>query len=153
MTAAVMAVLVTSVAFVLRSSQTAWAVTDSDRARLEAAYSTIRHITRHVRQAESVTAITDILQPSGSITAQMPDGSTHTWTHTGNTVYYGSPLPTSVLAQGIDEMTVQGYLADATTPAPLPDDVQLVHVTVRVQTTQQSGGDRTFSAWIWVRSW
>jgi prepilin-type N-terminal cleavage/methylation domain-containing protein len=149
-TAAIMAVLVTSVAFVLRSSQTAWAVTDADRAQLEAAYGTIRHITRYVRQAEAITAITDSSQPSGSITLQLPDGSSHTWSHSGSTVSYGSPTPTSVLAEGITELTLQGYLADSTTPTSQPENVQLVHLTLRVPT---QGGDRVLTAWIWVRSW
>jgi prepilin-type N-terminal cleavage/methylation domain-containing protein len=152
-TAAIMAVLVTSVAFVLRSSQTAWIVTDSDRAQLESAYSTVRHITRYVRQAEAITAITDSSQTSGSLTLQLPDGSSHAWSHSGDTVSYGSPTPTSVLAVGITELTFQGYLADSTTPATQPADVQLVHLTIHVQTTQQSGGDHVLTAWMWVRSW
>jgi prepilin-type N-terminal cleavage/methylation domain-containing protein len=152
-TVTIMAVLVTSVAFVLRSSQTAWIVTDSDRAQLEAAYATVRHITRYVRQAEAITAITDSSQTSGSLTLQLPDGSSHAWSHSGDTVSYGSPTPTSVLAVGITELTFQGYLADSTTPATQPADVQLVHLTIHVQTTQQSGGDHVLTAGMWVRSW
>ena len=85
-TAAMMATLVTAVSMVLRSSQNAWEAFDGDHSRLEAAHATLRHLVRHLRQAEQVVAISSASDSSGTISALLPSGDTVVWDHSGTSV-------------------------------------------------------------------
>lgn len=150
---AMMATIVTAAVMVLRSTQTSWASHASDQDNLDAAYATLRHITRGVRQAESVTAISNPGDLSGSLTVLLPSGSNVIWDHSGASVNYGVATPTSLLASGVSELSFVGYKADGITTTTTPAEVQSVLCTVKVTLQRSSSPTRTLSSRIWLRAW
>jgi len=151
--AAMMAVLVTSVSVLLRTSQNAWEAHDSDQARLESAHAVLRHLVRHVRQGEAVTAISAPADTSGTISVLMPDAQTFVWDHSGSNVNFGAGTADSLLAEGIDELSFTGYKADGVTATTVPDEIQSVLCTAKVTLPRQTGASRTVQCWAWLRAW
>lgn len=152
-TTTLMATIVTSAVMVLRSTQNAWLGHSSDQAKLESAYATLRHITRGVRQADAVTAISSAADNSGSISILAPSGQTLVWDHSGTNVNYGVTTATSLLASGVSELTFVGYQADGVTTTTTPADVQSVLCTVKVNLDRTDVPTRTMSIRIWLRAW
>jgi prepilin-type N-terminal cleavage/methylation domain-containing protein len=152
-TAALMATIVTSATMVLRSAQTAWSAHASDHANLNSAYATLRHVTRGVRQAQAVTAISTPGDLSGSLTVLNASGQAVVWEHSGTSVNYGVTTPTSLLAEGVVELSFVGYEADGVTTTTTPVDVQSVLCIVKVPLTRSSSPTRTLSTRIWLRAW
>ena len=151
--ASLMASIVTAAAMVLRSTQTSWTMHASDQEKLGAAYGTLRHITRGVRQAESVSAISAAGDLSGSLTVLLASGQTVIWDHSGTEVNYGAGSPTSLLADGVSELSFVGYKADGTTTTIIPSEVQSIVCTVKVSLQRTSAPTRTLSSRIWLRAW
>lgn len=152
-TSVLMASIVTSAVMVLRSSQTAWTMHASDQARLDAAYATLRHITRGVRQAEGVLAISDPSDLSGSLSVMLASGQIVVWEHSGTNVNYGVNAADSLLAAGISEFSLVGYEADGVTATTDPADVQSIVCTVTVPLERSAAPTRTLSTRIWLRAW
>ena len=152
---AMTAMVVTSVAMLLRGANQAWQAVDADHARLDAAGATLRHIVRSIRQASSVVAISPAADTSGSLSLLMPGGQSVVWDHDGATqnVNYGPTSATSLLAENITELSFTGYRADGVTVSVVPAEVQLVRCQVKVQLPRANGGDRTVSCMAWIRSW
>lgn len=142
------ATLMASSFVVLRSSYAAWTVHEADLDRAANAAAVLRHIVRRVRQADGVSAI----DAGGSLTVVDEDGVTHGWSHSGTdvslSVNSGSSQP---VAEDIQSLTFEGYLADGVTSTTDPDDVQSIRIVVTTQ--QPAGGTRTISSYAWVRSW
>ena len=151
--AALMASIVTAATMVLRSTQTSWTMHTADQQNLEAAYATLRHITRGVRQAESVTAISTAGDLSGSLTVLLASGQSVIWDHSGTQVNYGATTPSSLLANGVSELSFVGYKADGVTTTTVPADVQSVVCTVKVPLQRTSTPTRTLSSRVWLRAW
>lgn len=152
-TAAMMATLATTVAIVLRSAQSAWAAHDTDHARLQAAHATLRHISRQLRQAEGIISVSAPGDSSGSISALTPDGTTVVWEHVPGRVNYGVTTATSLLAEGIEELSFTAYRADGATTTMSGPDIHSILCRVKVAQPYQAAGNRTFSARIWLRAW
>jgi hypothetical protein len=152
-TVAMMATIVSSATLVLRSTQTAWAMHASDQSRLDAAYATLRHVSRMVRQAESVTAISASGDTSGALTVVLSTGQTVVWDHAGSDVSYGVNTPTSLLATGVSALSFVGYEADGVTATTVPGDVKSVVCTVTVALERTSTPTRTISSRMWIRAW
>lgn len=150
-----MTVVVTSVAVLLRGANQAWQAVDADHARLNAAAATLRHIVRNVRQASSVVAISPAADVSGGLSVALPSGQTVVWDHDAATqfVNYGPTSATSLLAEGITELSFTGYRADGVTVTAVPAEVQLVRCQVKVQLPRETGGERSLSSVAWVRCW
>jgi len=151
--ASLMASIVTAATMVLRSTQTSWTMHASDQERLSSAYGTLRHITRAMRQAESVTAISTAGDLSGSLTALLSSGQTVVWDHSGTQVNFGVNTPTSLLADGVSELSFVGYKADGVTTTTTPAEVQSVLCTVKVNLQRSSTPTRTLSCRVWLRVW
>ena len=152
-TAAMMATLATTVAIVLRSAQSTWDAHDTDHARLQAAHATLRHISRELRQAEGIVSVSPPGDSSGSISALMPNGTTVVWEHVPGQVNYGVATANSLLAQGIDELSFTAYRADGITTTTIGPDIHSILCRVKVAQPYQAAGNRTLSAWIWLRAW
>jgi type II secretory pathway component PulJ len=148
-----MATIVTAATMVLRSTQTSWTAHASDQENLDAAYGTLRHITRGVRQATAVTAISNASDLSGGLSVVDPLGQTVVWDHSGTTVNYGVTTANSLLATGVSELSFVGYKADGITATTVPVEVQSVVCTVKVSLQRSSTPTRTLSSRIWLRSW
>lgn len=151
--ATLMATIVTAATVVLRSTQTSWTAHASDQANLDAAYATLRHLTRNLRQAEAITAISTAGDLSGSISALLASGQSVVWDHSGSQVTYGVGAPTSLLASGVSELSFVGYKADGVTATTAPAEVQSVVCTVKVSLQRSSTPTRTISSRIWLRAW
>ena len=150
---AIMAIMATTVAVLLRTSQNAWEGTDSDHSRLEAAHAVARHLVRQLRQAEEVTAISGPSDVSGTISARMSTGDTYVWDHAADTVNFGVGTADSLLADGISELSFIGYKADGTTTTTVAAEVQSVECKLKVQLPRDTGGDRIIRGRAWIRSW
>jgi prepilin-type N-terminal cleavage/methylation domain-containing protein len=151
--ASLMASIVTAATMVLRSTQTSWTMHTADQQNLDAAYATLRHVTRGVRQAESVTAISTAGDLSGSLTCLLSSGQSVIWDHSGTQVNYGVTTPSSLLASGVSELSFVGYKADGVTTTTVPADVQSVVCTVKVPLQRTSSPTRTLSSRVWLRAW
>ena len=146
------AVMMTSSFVVLRSSGTAWRAHEADLDRSMQATGLLRHLTRQVRQASSVSSISAPSDASGSLAVVAADGSVLTWSHTGTTVALSVDLgPALSLADDVAALSFLGFEADAVTPTTTPDDVHLIRAAVT--TNQPAGGTRTISSYVWLRSW
>lgn len=148
-----MASIVTAATMVLRSTQTSWTMHSADQQNLDAAYATLRHITRSVRQADSVTAISAPADLTGGLTVLLPSGQLGVWDHVGSQVNYGINTPTSLLAYGVSELSFVGYKADGITTTTVPAEVQSVQCTVKVNLQRAATPTRTLSSRIWLRVW
>lgn len=151
--ASMMASIVTAATMVLRSTQTSWTMHASDQDKLSAAYGTLRHLTRGVRQAESISAISTAGDLSGSLTVLLSSGQTVIWDHSGTQVNYGISTPTSLLADGVSELSFVGYKADGVTTTTTPAEVQSILCTVKVSLERTSTPTRTLSCRVWLRAW
>lgn len=146
------ATMMASSFMVLRSTYAAWEAHESDLDRAGQATATLKHLTRCVRQAEGIAAISTAVDTSGSLSLIDQSGSLITWDHQGTsvtlTIDSGSQQP---LADEVLSLTFEGYQADGTTLTTDPDEVQAVRVSVTTQLP--SGASRTMSSFVWVRSW
>lgn len=151
-----LAVIMTSIAVVMRTGRQAWEAHEADYTRIEAAHATLRHIVREVRQADEVTAISSAVDVSGALSLLMPGGDTKSWDHDSGTnrVNYGvNVTPTDMLALEVTGLRFSGFRADGVTAATSPDEVQCIRIDVMIQLPHDTGGARTVSSWAWVRSW
>ena len=145
-----MAVMVTAVGSVLRTAHTAWVVHEGDTKEILAAGATLRHVVRHIRQAEAVTDIQGSTV-TGTLTVLMPSGDTLTWAHDVGqaNVMFG----TSTLGENIIEMGFTGYEADGVTITNTAADIHSVEIHIQVQLPSETGGTRDITCWAWLRSW
>jgi type II secretory pathway pseudopilin PulG len=151
-----LAMIMTTISVVMRTSRQAWEAHDADYQMIEAAHATLRHIVREVRQAERVTAISRADDTSGSIGLELPNGDIRVWDHDSNTntVNCGIGAASWMLAPDIEQLRIVGYEADATTETE--DDealVQCVRIDVTVELDRDTNSTRTVSSWAWIRSW
>ena len=125
-TTAILATLSVSSVVVVRTARSAWDRHHSDSARQQEGIALLRHIMRHLRQAEAVVAITPFTDTSGSLSLLMTNGDVLVWDHDSATkeVRFGVGSATELLAKNIEELTFHGYRADLTVDN---SDVSLIH--------------------------
>jgi prepilin-type N-terminal cleavage/methylation domain-containing protein len=153
---AIMALLTTSSFVLVRTAHNAWTRHRDDCERRREAIATLQHLTRKVRQATAVTAISTAADTSGAITLSMPGGTTAIWDHNAGTnqVLYGTVTPTNLLANNITEMTLVGVKADGTNTTTTPDLIHAIRCTVRYTLSRPTGiVTETVSSAAWLRSW
>jgi prepilin-type N-terminal cleavage/methylation domain-containing protein len=150
-----LALLMTSVAVLLRTGRQVWEAHEADYRRVEAAQATLRHVVREVRQAESVAAISAAGDSSGQLALLMPDGTLKVWDHDGatDTVNYGVNAANSLLAEEITGLAFAGFQADGVTAAATADEVQMLQIEVNIARPPGAAGGGTFRSWAWLRSW
>ncbi len=150
-----LAMLLTSVSVILRTTRASWDAHEADFTRLEAAHATVRHIVREIRQAKSVVAITAATEGSGGLSLQNSDGNTVVWDHdsASKRVNYGANTADHLLSPNVDGLRLVGYRVDGATQTDDPTLVQCIRVDVTVVLPRESNGTRTISSWAWLRSW
>lgn len=150
-----LAMLMTSVAVVIRAGRESWNAHEADYVRVEAAHSVLRHIVRNIRAAEAVTEITADTDDSGRLGILMPNGETLLWAHDNgaSVVNYGVSSPSELLAPDITGLRFRGMRADGVTAAATAADVQCVQIEVTIQLPRETNGQRVVSSWAWIRSW
>lgn len=150
-----MTVVVTSAAMLLRGVHLAWAVQEADLRRIEAAHATLRHIVRQARQAQSVSAITESEDDTGSLSLLMPSGAVYVWARDDATdeIRFGTGAADQLLAEEISMLCFTGYLADGATMTSEPAKIQAVKCEIGVQLPREVGGQRSVTCWAWLRAW
>lgn len=152
--ATITATLMVSSMVVIRSSYAAWAAHEGDMVKTSAADAVLRHIIRNLRQAASVSSLSDPSDTTGRLELIDADGATHYWEHTGTSdgiVEYNASG--AVLAEGIDSLVFTGYESDGVTTTVVADDVHLVRCAITVTLPRGAGESRTVSCCGWIRSW
>ena len=152
-TVTIMATLMSSVFVLLRTGRSAWEANDTDQTRLEAAHAVMRHIVRHVRQSEEVTAISSSFDNSGTLSVLMPSGEIYVWDHAAGLVSFGINSADDLLGENITELNFIGYEADGTTTTTTVADIQSILATVTVTLPRNTGATQIVQCWIWKRSW
>ena len=152
---AMMALLLTAVTLILRTSRQSWEAHEGDYTRLQELHASLRHIVRQVRQADAVTAISAAGNNSGTLTLLMPDGTTTVWAHdnTAKSILCGVATADQLLANNIQALNFVGYKADGVTPTVVPTEIQNLRISVTVQLPRETNATRTYSSWAWIRSW
>lgn len=155
-TTAMLAVLSTATMALVRTSYLAWNRHEQDQQTRQAGIAVLRHITRHVRQAIAVTAISTAGDNSGNLSVLTTTGQTLVWDHNPNTkqVLFGVNTANQVLATDIEALNFVGLRNDGT---EVSADVGLIH-SIRATTTVAL--DRpvdpetvTTSCQAWLRAW
>lgn len=153
---AIMATLATASFALLRTANTAWRRHRDDTGARREAVAAMQHITRRVRQAMRVTAISAASDASGALTLLMTGNATSTWDHNSGTnqVLYGTSSPTSLLATGITELTFVGLKANGLTATVETDLIHAVRTTIKYTVARPSGAVyETLSNTTWLRAW
>ena len=150
-----LAVVMTTISVVMRTTRLGWEAHEADYLRIEAAHATLRHIVREIRHADAVTEISARTDTSGRLGLLLPNGDTRIWDHDAGTdiVSCGIGAPDNILAVDITGLTFVGFRADAATFANNADEVQCLRIDLDFQLPRETGGARTVSSWAWVRSW
>ncbi len=152
---AILTTVMTAVVVLVRTSNAAWIAYEQDSARIENAQAAVRHVVRHLRQAEQVLAISPPGDLSGTLRVLMPSGETLVWTHdaTNDRVNFGVGVASDWLAETIIELSFTGYEADGVTPTADPADTQLVVCSAVVELPRGTGERRTVTSRGWLRAW
>lgn len=150
-----LAMLMTAVALVMRTSRAAWDAQEADSSVVEAAHATLRHIVREIRQAQRVASVSDASDDSGRLAITTQDESVHVWEHDAgtNSVWFGVTTATALLAPQIQGLRFTCYQFDGVTVTTVPDDIQSIRIDVMFVLPRESGGQRTVSSRAWLRSW
>jgi prepilin-type N-terminal cleavage/methylation domain-containing protein len=151
----IMATLMASVVVVMRSGYAVWNAQEADIDTLENAYAVVRHFAQQMRQADSVTVISDPSDTTGNLSFLAADGATRSWSHDGvqKEITFDNGASSGLLARSIDALTFTGYEADGVTQTTAVDDIQVVKCEVQVTLPQGAGVTRTVSCQAWIRSW
>jgi len=153
----ILATVVAAVSVVVRTSHAAWQAHEGDLERIEAAHAVLRHIVRDVRQADAVTMIYDAGGVSG-LGIRMEDGLEHFWFCDGSNVTFtiqesGSPTSSGTMATNISSLDFTGYESDGVTVTSTYEDMRAVRCELTFSLPQETGGARTISSYVWIRSW
>ncbi len=146
------AMLMASSMVVLRSSYAAWQAHEADLNVAASGNAVLRNIVQTFRQADAVIAPDSGGAATSTLTILRTDGNTVTWALSAGQVTYQLNSDTAQpLAEGITGLSFIAYQADGVTLAATVDKVQMVQCVVTAN--QPSGGTRTVSSFVWLRSW
>lgn len=149
---AILAMLMTPVITLLRTSHQVWSERQADHAKLEAGHATVRHLIRQLRQAKQIVSISPPIDRSGSISARLYDNRLLVWDHRRGQVLFGETSATSLLADGVEELWFVGLRADGVTPAVTPAEVRIIQCRAKVRLERDVNADRTISSTVLLRS-
>lgn len=154
-----LALVMTSLSVVMRTSRQSWEAGDNDYAMLAQAHAVSRHFVRAAREAEAVESLS---AGGRGITLRMRDGSTTSWQWqatgtdgmTGVVDVHPSAEKSAIaLAYDIDNLNFVGYDADGVTVVIAPDDIYLIEVTVEVVLPRGDSARQRIRSKVWIRSW
>ncbi|RMF42689.1 MAG: prepilin-type N-terminal cleavage/methylation domain-containing protein [Planctomycetota bacterium] len=151
-----LAVVMTSLTLVLRTTRASWETNDNDFAAIHHAHTVVRHFVRQAREATDLLALT-----GNSVQLKFRDGSTQTWSHTANgngytnvvQVVYSNSSQVVPLAYGIKNLSFRGFKADGVTPTTVLDDIYVVEVTATVLIPGKANAPQSVASKAWIRSW
>jgi type II secretory pathway pseudopilin PulG len=151
----IMATLMTSVVVVVRSGYGIWNAQEADIDVLENGYGVLRHFAQQLRQAKTVTAISNSSDPAGTLSFTTASGTTRTWSRSAaqSEVYFNNSTSNQLLAKGINSLSFTGYEADGVTTTTAVNEIQIVQCTVQVTLPRGGGVTRTISSKAWIRTW
>lgn len=149
-TTSLVGITVTAIATLLRSSVATWDAAESDRSRLDAAHSVVRHFVRGLRQAQAVTAVSAPTATNGTITITTVSNQTASWSFASGRVFYTQAGVTEEIANQVTELSFNGLKGDGTT-ATDPADVRSVRITITVSLDRDVGNARTIRSTAWLR--
>lgn len=154
-----MAVIMTSLSVVMRTSRQAWDAGEGDYSKLHQGHSVVRHFVRAAREAKAV----DSIAAGGSeIVLRDVDGTTRRWTWdvVGSGTMQGTVTTRTstdktdaILAYDINQLRFVGYKADGKTVTTTPGDIHLVEVTAEVTLPRGHQSQRRIVSKVWIRSW
>ena len=150
---AVMVMLLGPVIALLRSSQQVWKEREQDHAALEAAHATVRHVTRTLRQATRVDAISSPSDTTGRLSVRMPDNRLLVWERRGDSVFFGQDAADSLLALNIEGLWFVGYGPDGVSPTTSARDIRFVQTFARVRLDREHEPLQTISSKVWIRAY
>lgn len=150
---AILAMIMTPVVALLRSSQQVWDDRESDVAVLDGAHAAVRHVVRTTRGARRVESMTPETELAGRLVVRMPDNSRLSWTRRNNEIYFSDGGPESLLARNILGLWFVGYRDDAVTPTTTVAEMQFIEVFARVRLDRQGSPTRTISSKVWLRAY
>lgn len=154
-----LAIVMTSLSVVLRTSRQSWEANDSDAGSLQHAHAVTRHFVRQGRESLRVEAIA---ADGSDVTLGMRDGTTVRWSYVASTadgmtdvvmVESSATGGKSPLAHGIHNLKFTGYQADGFTPAVKVEKIRLVKISADVLLDRNNSAKRTVSSNVWIRSW
>ena len=152
-----LAMVMTSLSVVLRTSRVAWEANDDDYGAMHQAHAVTRHFVRQAREASRVNAIN-----TSSITLEMQDGDTLTWRHLPGTingltdavmVNSTSVATESALAYQVRKLTFTGFKADSVTATKTASEVRVIEIAAEVVLPRGKGVTQTVASKVWIRSW
>ena len=149
-----LAMVMTTVALVLRTARQAWESHEADFTRLESLHATVRHIVRQVRQSSAITQISAANDNSGSLAVRLKDGSTIAWDHDNGLVNCGVTTADQLLANNITSLRFVGYKADGITATTVPTEIHNVFIEATTTLPNRDvGATKTITSWVWLRTW
>jgi len=136
----------------LRTTRQAWDLQDNRSTRYQYLEGTLAHITRHLRSARDIVAISAATDASGALTIVLPDASAVTWDHdaTSHQVRYGATSPGDLLANDIDTLKFEGFGIDGITPTTVPADIRMIRTTASFVVPVQNV-PFSLSTDVWIR--
>ncbi len=153
---AMLSVLTVSCMVLVGTSYDAWNRHEDDHASRQAGLAVLRHLTRHVRQSKSVTAISSSNDTSGSLSITDANGQTLVWDHdaASKEVRFGVNTATDVLATGIEELSFVGIKNNGWETTTTVGEIYSVQCTTKVSLAHLSGAEIvTTSSQAWLRAW
>lgn len=153
---AMLATVVAATSTVLRGSLATWEGHESDQMRIDSAHATMRHLVRHIRQAQRVSSLSIATDNSGSLSLLMPSGDTYAWGHdsgTGVVNFDTDGSADQLLAEQITGLKFVAYQADLATATTTPDEIRAIRCTVTTELDREAGSTVTLNSWVWLRSW
>jgi prepilin-type N-terminal cleavage/methylation domain-containing protein len=146
------AVLMASSMVVLRSSYAVWQAHEADLNTASAGNAVLRNIVQTIRQADAITAPDSGGSATSTLTILRADGDTITWDLSlGSVTHQINNDAAQPLANDVTSLSFLAYEADGTTLASTADQAQVIHCEVTAN--RPSGGTRTVSSFVWLRSW
>ncbi len=136
----------------LRTTWQAWDMQDNRSTKYQFLEGTLAHITKHLRSARDIVAISAATDTSGSLTIALPDATVVTWDHDAalHRVRYGATPPGDLLANDIDTLKFEGFEIDGITPTVVPADIRMIRTTASFTVPVQNV-PFSLSTDVWIR--
>ncbi len=130
---AISALVIGGVAAQFRTLRQVTTTVEQRREALQRARVAFDRMSRVIRQAKSITAISPETDPLGSITVLDFSDQTHVFQLLNESLYYGSTVPADrLLAEGFQELRFEGFDADGAVAPDSPGDIDAVRITATV---------------------
>lgn len=145
------ALLMTPVVGILRTTRELWTHIQQDQASSDSAHATLRHISRILRTAKTITAVGTQKRRFTELRIVAGDGQVCGWKHDvrSDEVEFSKNRVTGLLAENIEQLTFEGFdsLAQPTTVA---SEIRMLKCTA-TSLLKTTNAKHTASCSIWIR--